>query len=226
MSNILIPGCSRRIFNCIDLETIFIYNTDNDSFGQFGRATLNLKIRIKKGNFRTVLIVCDVFVLKFPKLLVFLKYFFKFLGRDLIYRRNPEIFSADLGWASHYKFIRGFKQNLDEFEIWRKTRAEFLAPTYLTLGVVNVQKFQEGDDLTLRDDSQEIDKIVGEMGRVTDGRAWMIDQHCFGPANFKRTSRGYVMVDYGRGVSGDFKGFLLGWHREIATVLRRPPKQI
>jgi hypothetical protein len=126
----------------------------------------------------------------------------------------------------YMSFLRGFRQNLDEFRVWRKTKASFLTPTYLTLGIMNIQKFQKGEDLSSdfdKGDWPEINKLLRKMSEVTKGLVYTIDPHCFNPANFKRTPDGYMMVDYGQGSCGDFKGFILKWHKEITAVLCQPP---
>ena len=192
-----------------------------------------MKIKIKKGNWRTVLIVFDVLVFKFPKTIAFLRDFFSLLtiflwGLLTFQSPNSALLKLSLSVkrAFYMRFLRGFRQNLDEFAVWRKTRANFLTSTYLTLGIMNIQKFQEGDDLTLAGDSKEISQVFQSINEATYNRALAIDPHCFSPANFKRTARGYKIVDYGRGGEGglSFPAFIQRWHEEIAAVLCQPPE--
>ncbi|MEK7116663.1 MAG: hypothetical protein AAB837_00675 [Patescibacteria group bacterium] len=123
-------------------------------------------------------------------------------------------------------FCKGLHQNQTEYKCWRRCRAPFLAPTYFSLfGLVNIQKREFGEELTIKDWL----RVVGEMGRNTGGDIGELDPHYYTGENFvKKSPSEYCLIDYGDNDctnSSSFSGYVLKWHKELTEILctKEPP---
>ena len=173
---------------------------------------------MKKGTGRTV-VFFGCFALKFCRikpLLDILKYLQEEELSEL--RWNSFLSNVKFGW---YFFRRGIKQNLTEYDCWKKTKAPFLAPTYFSLGIMNIQKKEEGEQPAL----EKMVKIISAIAEKTGAdfsEIYCVDPHCLQPDNFLKNENGYIIVDYGDSDNVfTFPQFIAKWQKEITAVLCR-----
>jgi len=146
-------------------------------------------MQIAYGQSRTVVMIGGL-VFKFPRNEIFLvlKRIFKRDGEasrvDGI-RRAAEYF-----W---YWFLSGIKENLSEAQCWRKVRASFLAPTYFTVGFMNIQRRVDGEKTSW----EEMLPLWEQLLRDARKYSFRINRHTLRPENIRRTYQGYIFVDYG-----------------------------
>ncbi len=171
-------------------------------------------MKIVRGSTRVVLLFGS-FVLKFPRinsLLGIIKEIPKlvFQGR---WKFIPNITSRRLHW-----FQKGIRQNVTERRCWKSCHAPFLVPTYLSLGFINIQKREIGNELNW----EEMNVLINKMGDVTKNQVYTIDPHCFSPKNFLKNASGYRVFDYGDSSSQPlrFTEYILRWHKELSEILR------
>ena len=127
-------------------------------------------MQVKRGSTRVVLILFG-FVFKFPTL------------RQLTV--NGRL----------YRYFRGLVANVTEFTTYLGcNRAPFLTPVF-SLGFVNIQKYQDGEKPTWN----EIKVIIGRLPEKTQRIIGVMSMHPFDPSNFRRTSKGLRMIDFGDG---------------------------
>lgn len=165
---------------------------------------------IEKGSTRSVIILRN-YVIKFPR---FDKFFsqIKFLFRIIKLRRFSLL---NKGFICCVDVIKAsINANWSEYRCWKLTRAKFLAKTYFSCGVINIQRRENGKVV----DEQCLYKSLGKINCRNE--IWTIDPHCLESVNFKQNNRGYVLVDYGDNTSGmPFSSFIIKWHKEIEKVL-------
>lgn len=171
-------------------------------------------MRIKYGSVRMALILGSL-VIKVPRLR-FPFHRFKEATEALLTGRWRGI-SPQLGYIG-YHFRTVIKQNWAEFRTWRSLRAEFLAPTYFSCGVLTIGRYIEGKQPDLYLDLLPLWKGLSPTARQEFEE---VDPHstCT-TANILRTSNGYCFVDYGDS-SGELGRFLSRNQAEVAKLFRR-----
>lgn len=112
---------------------------------------------------------------------------------------------------------KGLNQNQSEYRCWKSCKASFLAPTYFSIGIVNIQKRFAGEHPSWK----EMETLVQQISLRTEYQPWRVDPHCFGPDNFIKSSDGIKIVDYGNSSEQPlrFTDFILRWQKEINEVL-------
>jgi hypothetical protein len=168
-------------------------------------------MRIKRGSGRIV-VIFDSFVIKFCRIQPLLNILVDF--RDTLSNGKWGLFyiSSGMKWR---QFKKGLKQNATERCCWKKTKASFLAPTYFSLGLVNIQKAVKGDEPTQR----EMNELLYSLGRGYFEASY-IDMHCWKTENFVRNETGYHFIDYGdaSGRAHTFPAFIIKWQKELAIT--------
>lgn len=131
--------------------------------------------------------------------------------------RIPDVVSS--GFSS---FRENIRQNLTEYRCWKVTRAPFLAPTYITLGFVNIQKRERGQQPSRKEMTEMLEAIAERTGQ----QVYQMNKHCVSWENFIKTQNGIRIIDYGDGGCGPklFPEFIGQWQNEIKSVLCRPAR--
>lgn len=115
-------------------------------------------------------------------------------------------------------FWAGVCMNFNEYLLWKRTKAKFLAKTYFSCGILNIQKYEKG----LVPDFPEMIKLIGDIANQVNRDIYCIDPHCLEPKNFVKTENYYRLIDYGdtpkRGYP--FHDFLLRWHKVLEEELK------
>ena len=98
-------------------------------------------MQIKKSDTRTVLLAGN-YVFKFPRFF----HLFRILRKaiELMPKREWNLIRINSYWKWR-DFYEGIRQNFSEYRCWRATKADFLAPTFFSIGIINVQKREKGD---------------------------------------------------------------------------------
>lgn len=151
-------------------------------------------MQIKRGTTRVVLIAFG-FAFKFPAL------------------RQRTVH----GRVFHY--LRGMTANLTEFAAYISCgRPGFLVPV-VSFGFVSIQRFQAGERPTW----DEMDTILSQLSERPRRAIAVMDLHPFAPSNFRRTSSGLKMIDYGDllGDTYPLTAFLNRYHEELAPLLAK-----
>ncbi len=170
-------------------------------------------MKVIRGSGRVVLIAGN-YVFKFPRIYHLLKVA-KIVPRLMIKFKWRFIFiNAKWGWQG---FRNGIRQNVAEYHCWRSCAAPFLVPTYFSIGLLNIQKFQQGTPPS----RNEMKTLLLQIDQNTNGECKIIDQHCFNRENFIKNNSGYSIVDYGdsRNYPFRFTHFIVRWQSELATIL-------
>ena len=129
------------------------------------------------------------------------------------------IFKFVLPTKNRKFFILGVVQNLTEWLTWQCLQAPFLAPTYVTLGVVNIQRYVEGMQPTNREMAEVLTRKLSAEGE------WMLAMgaggHNLDAHNWRKTSRGYILFDYADtlGDSMPLFYFLARFKEELTALL-------
>ncbi len=169
-------------------------------------------MRIKMGRTRIVLLIPFLHVvLKFPR--VYLLY----VLRDLVrYRRNKKAlkklfaFPVECWWGFRDDLFGGLVANVREYQFYKTTRHQFLQPTYLSLGFVNIQRYDAPCNTPA-------DTLWTRLYEITNGGVFR-DSHAFANPNnfslidgklriFDYASKGSqsVIKKYGRKIIREFK---------------------
>ena len=149
-------------------------------------------MQVKRGSTRVVLILFG-FVFKFPTLRQF----------------------TDKGRL--YRYFRGLVANVTEFATYLDCKcASFLVPVF-SLGFVNIQKYQDGEKPTW----DEMKIVFGRLPEKAQKTVRMMDMHPFAPSNFRRTSKGLRMIDFGDGFAEQIpiSNFLIRFYEEFGKAL-------
>ena len=157
-------------------------------------------MQIKKGSYRIAIIIGSL-VFKIPNPI-----FLKFAIRD---RKISDL----------KRFRAGIIMNYREWFVWKKTKADFLAKTYFSLGIINIQKFERG----FYPQKAEIKAIISRLFIKTNEDSGYLDPHCFNSKNFVKTGGYYKLVDYGDDLNScDFTidMFILRWHKVLREELK------
>lgn len=89
-------------------------------------------------------------------------------------------------------FLQGFRENMNEYLCWKETKASFLAPTYFSVGIVEIQKTICGEELSMN----EMIKIANGLHQLDGIRD--ISPHSYRQGNNYHKSQGRIfMIDYG-----------------------------
>jgi hypothetical protein len=114
--------------------------------------------------------------------------------------------------------MRGLIANASEFATYIMCKeASFLAPTF-SLGFVSIQKFESGEKPTFKEMEEVFQKLPVDARKLL----LYMDKHPFCPQNFRRSSNGLKMIDYGDAF-GDrcpLSFFLRRFHREFGEALK------
>lgn len=127
---------------------------------------------------------------------------------------------AEFHW---HGWLSGLVGNVTEAATWSVTRAPFLARTYLSLGLVNVQERVEGRRLS---DGEIRRRVLGPLPDEARALATSVDEHCILDAGWVETASGQIrLFDYGdRYGNGRPVSELLGAYAdEIAAACGHAP---
>lgn len=170
-------------------------------------------MRAKKGSKRWALIVGPL-VFKVPRIR-----FSVLRTQDALRSISKGEFKSalrNLNWARGW-FWSAIMQNWSEYQSWRELRTSYLAPVYLSIGLLNVSKFIEGDKPSF----EELDEVWGRLGREAYYHLRCLDPHLISGPNIIRRPQGYCFVDYGDNTSAGLRlgKFLKLHHQELVTAL-------
>ncbi|MFA6436817.1 MAG: hypothetical protein WC242_01710 [Candidatus Paceibacterota bacterium] len=119
-------------------------------------------------------------------------------------------------WIVLGDLIAGIFENWSERKNWKKNKASFMAPTYFSLGIVNLQKRIKGKYLS---DEERIG-LWQKVCEATNNEAERTySHHLSGFDNLIVTANGVVLVDYGDSLPGDFEIALCGFLKKHRRVL-------
>lgn len=171
-------------------------------------------MEIHRGSARIVFLVGQ-YVFKFPRIhpsLIVLKSVPKLIARG-------KWQSIKNNWREAWdKFTGGIRQNHTESRCWKSCKAPFLVPTYIGLGIMNIQAREYGSKPSLK----EMGKLIRDMKDRTTIQVLSMNPHVFRPENYLRNSFGYRILDYGDGgiETGRllFGDYITQWHRELEEV--------
>jgi len=149
-------------------------------------------MKIVLGSSRIALIFGN-FVLKFPRINPLLE-IVKSTLKLIFEGKKWSIIHSHNRYRWHW-FCKGIRQNITEYQCWKFCHATFLAPTYLTLGFVNIQGRMSGEEPS----EKEMNTLLRQMCGATKSQLLTIDPHCFSTKNFIRSNSGYKKGDYGDG---------------------------
>ena len=170
-------------------------------------------MRLKLGSRRMALILGSL-VIKVPRSDFFMNHCQGLLQR--LWHGQWRGASRLFGFALRYHWS-AIRQNWTEFQAWWELRAKFLAPTYFSCGILNLQRYVEGESPTLEDLAALWKGLSDSAQR--DFRS--VNSHClWEPANIAQTPNGYCLVDYGD-KTGALRRFLIRNRQEIEEHLRR-----
>jgi len=102
----------------------------------------------------------------------------------------------DWGWSieegSGFKefLFRGLAANWGEFRFYWQTRNPFLQPTYMSLGFVNFQRYDEPCEL-------QADDLWSQLHKLTNRDVFDDEHHFENPRNFCFNNGTLRMLDYG-----------------------------
>lgn len=165
----------------------------------------------KSGLTRTAIIV-GPFVLKIPTLYIF----------KAIFTRSRYFRSRNVSMAMS-QFVIGLVSNLTETLVWRVTKADFLSPVVLSLGLVVVQRY-EGERVPT---DEELQACWRSLPTNAQKELALVDGHQVDRHNFRITQTGRVrMIDYGGNIGSTgwpISSFLGSWHEDISVALRTKP---
>ena len=145
-------------------------------------------MKIEGGNYRMV-IVFHNYVIKLPYPSLFLK-ILKRLPKGILLKRRGV--GNDFKWA-WLRFKKAVQNNISEYSCWRQTRAKFLAPTKICLGLINVQEREAGEVPSW----EEVESILRRLSKGARRDVWTMDGHYFEPHNFLKNGQGWRLLDYG-----------------------------
>lgn len=147
--------------------------------------------QIHRGTYRVTILIGPV-ALKFVRpvfVLNLIKGCLKVIGKKHFMARLENQFRQ-----FRLRFARGVMANVSEWATYSTTKAEYLAPTYFTLGIVNISRRQDGDKLTLK----EIDALIEQIPERERNLWYSIEPHSvWEGTSWRKTPKGYVLVDYG-----------------------------
>ncbi len=101
----------------------------------------------------------------------------------------------------------------------RKTHASYLAPTYLSLGILNVGGVRQGEIPATKEWLSVLRTLPGDAQEYL---AW-IDPHTIHPENIRKTESGYLWIDYGctgDPEAGSITHFLITWQSALEEKLQ------
>jgi hypothetical protein len=108
----------------------------------------------------------------------------------------------------------GIDANRSEYKCWKSTKAKFLAKTYFSCVLVNIQEYESGI-VPNRKDLWEVLKKIECKHEI-----WTVNPHCLDIYNFRKNEKGYMLIDYGDDGSGlPFSSFITRWYRDMEKIL-------
>lgn len=155
-------------------------------------------MRFEHGTYRTALIVGGL-VFKFPHVKGIIR----------------------ASYARGY-FYRGIMMNLSEYFLYLllKEHQSFLAPVYFSIGIISVQRYEEGAIPQPGDEHYE--GVWNNLSRAAKDHLMTMDGHALDYHNWRKSSTGLRLIDYGDklGDVSPVSGFLTRWHRELDSALK------
>lgn len=162
------------------------------------------RIELKKGKHRYVIIM-EPIVIKIAQIEVRVAYY-SWLHWISWLPENENTYINKLNalkLATQDYILRGIMENIREFYYFWKTRSKILAPTYMSLGIINIGGYVEGvGDFDIESGIQQIfDKLLLEFG---DSSEYKRARNAFGmlghtiedPGNFAINNGQFKIVDY------------------------------
>ena len=151
-------------------------------------------MKIEKGRHRVV-IISHYLTIKFPRVFNF----WKILGH--LFTKNRRAAWFDLRVTTPRTFLRGLRENLNEFSCWKENRANFLVPVYFSIGIIEIQKTDRSEEIS----ETEIDQIWESLISLAKNEIWRADSHTLANRlNYHRDGNQYRLVDYGGHGMGQF----------------------
>jgi len=111
-----------------------------------------------------------------------------------------------------WTFWFGIKENWDEYQVWKATRADFLVPTFFTMaGIVNIQQRSVGEYLT----REEFLSVWKCFYLVTGKDLWETFYHTLAnQKNYHRMADGSLkLLD-----CGGIRSFIIKWQKLFKNV--------
>jgi len=173
-------------------------------------------VKVRKGNTRIAVIFLNLLVVKFPN--PRLDGITKPSKKDFVGLRTGASYFLRFFRNIYWALLYGSAVNISEAIIYLHARpAQFLTPVF-TIGVCSFQKYQ-GEEKPSREEILDFEKGLSEKARVCldecDIHQWLED-------NWRRTSQGLRLIDYGEGpLRNSWSRFILGNKREIAAATAR-----
>jgi hypothetical protein len=129
-----------------------------------------------------------------------------------------ELIKADLEHAQ-FGIIKGMFANITEFFTWRVLKTSFLAPTYFSCGLFNIQKTIIGEELNC---VELMRKVFDNLSEQQQKEWLLVERHSLWTnSGWIKTSKGIFLFDYGDCfLSGLlFSSILSNYQEEIEKIL-------
>lgn len=161
-------------------------------------------MKIKRGTHRTVF-VGKYLTVKFPRVISLwrmVRYFFT---------ERWEVIKIE-AWQRAQVFIEGFRENNNEFLCWKENKANFLVPVYFSIGLVEIQKTVNIQEIT----EKEVVSMWKNIVNVVGSEVWKTDSHSFASKNnyFKEGNQ-FKLVDYG---GRNMREFIREYRKELEVI--------
>ncbi|PIR47073.1 MAG: hypothetical protein COV07_00920 [Candidatus Vogelbacteria bacterium CG10_big_fil_rev_8_21_14_0_10_45_14] len=176
-------------------------------------------MEIHHGGYRTAIIVGSL-VFKFPRVKgwpMVVKRMFQYArantAKDTL-RFCHEVILLRLEW-----FWSAIVQNWTEHRCWKMTRANYLAPVYFSVGLLNLCVAVRGDVPSLEEWFSVLQKLPEDATRYLS----CTDPHDTFTHNVRRTASEYVFVDYGDKINhgeAPITEFFIKWKLVLEEILR------
>jgi hypothetical protein len=161
-------------------------------------------IQIKRGSTRIAIVIAETLVIKIPHVTFLIGCFTK-NGND---RRLCLL-----------NFLKGVLANVSEFYVYISTEAPFLTPVF-SLGLVTFQRYEIGDTPTQEELGHD---VLSRLPERTKRLIATMDPHDLDCKNWRRTWKGYRLIDYGD--SGNYyislPMLITRYEKEISEVVCR-----
>lgn len=146
---------------------------------------------IRTGNSRTVILIGPL-ALKFIRI-NFLPLLKAIIKKNFQKKQDPIALKLRWGYIK-FMFAQGIIANISEWATYSSLRKRFLAPTYLTLGIVNISKRIRGKSLE-KDEISSMLSVNPEASLEEHFR--LAELHATWNSDWFKTRTGIVLVDYG-----------------------------
>lgn len=121
-------------------------------------------------------------------------------------------------------FYQGVMANISEYILYRllKEHQSFLVPVYFSIGLVSIQKYEQGEQPKPGDDRYE--SVWNNLPEDAKRHLSMVDPHALYYNNWRVTPSGIRLIDYGDkvGQPASVSGFLTRWRKELDAALKSP----